>query len=173
MDAVIEFGKMLIPAGVVLYAVYLTVKTMLANEVEKKMLDVQGQNKETVLPIRLQAYERICLLLERLSPNNLIIRLNTQKFSAAEFQHMLILEINNEFNHNLSQQVYMSHEAWELIKNSKEDLIAAINKAGEGMKEESTSIDLAKEVFQRYMETNPDPIQHALQFVKSEIQKEF
>ena len=80
MDLVIEFAKLLIPAGLVLYAMILVVKSFLDKEFQKKMIDIKTKNKETVLPIRLQAYERMCLFLERMAPNNLIPRIKSGKF---------------------------------------------------------------------------------------------
>jgi len=106
MDLVIEFAKLLIPAGLVLYAMILVVKSFLDKEFQKKMIDIKTKNKETVLPIRLQAYERMCLFLERMAPNNLIPRIKSGKFSAREFHQIMLNEIREEYNHNVSQQVY-------------------------------------------------------------------
>ena len=66
MNALIEFGKILIPASVVLYAAYLLVRTFIQKEIEMKKLEVRGRSIETVLPSRLQAYERMTLFLERI-----------------------------------------------------------------------------------------------------------
>jgi hypothetical protein len=108
MDAVIEFGKILIPASIVLYAAYLLVRSFLAKEIELKKLEIRGRSIETVLPLRLQAYERMCLFLERISPQNLLIRLNVGLIPAKEFHQMLLAEIRNEYNHNVSQQIFMT-----------------------------------------------------------------
>ena len=89
MDALIEYGKMLIPGGLVLYAMYITVKSFINKEVEKTMLEVRGRAIETVLPSRLQAYERMCLFLERISPQSLLSRLNNGEYTAKEFQVIL------------------------------------------------------------------------------------
>ena len=76
MEALIELGKILIPASVVLYAVYLMVRSFIIKEIELKKLEVRSRSIETTLPVRLQAYERITLFLERISPQNLLIRLS-------------------------------------------------------------------------------------------------
>ena len=68
MDVLIEFGKILLPAGIVLYAMYLTMKTILEKEVEKRLMDYKIENSKIVLPMRLQAFERMCLFLERMMP---------------------------------------------------------------------------------------------------------
>jgi len=172
MDAVIDFGKILIPASLVLYAAYLLVRSFLAKEIELKKLEIRNRSIETVLPLRLQAYERMCLFLERISPQNLLVRLNPGTISAKEFHHVLLAEIRNEYNHNASQQVFMSEGSWELIRNAKEDLVVTINDASSEMGAESTSLDLSKKIFERVI-NKPDSISHALTEIKREIQQIF
>jgi len=173
MDALIEFTKILLPAGLVLYAMYITVRSFLFKEIERSRIEVQNKNTGVVLPIRLQAYERIVLFLERITPNNLVSRLNVTKMQAREFQQMMLKEIRDEYNHNVSQQVYMSENVWEMVKNAKEDLIISINQSAEKMKEESTSLDLAKQLFDDIIEKEVDPITLALHELKDEIRQSF
>lgn len=173
MDAVIEFGKILIPASIVLYAAYLLVRTFINKEVELKKLEIRGRSIETVLPNRLQAYERMSLFLERMSPQNLLVRLNTNPMPSREFHQLLLSEIRNEYNHNVSQQVYMSEEVWEMIKNAKEDLIVVINESASEMEPESNSLDLAKKIFEKSVNKSIDPLAHALAELKREIQRTF
>ena len=173
MNALIEFGKILIPASVVLYAAYLMVKSFTQKEIEVRKLEVRSRSIETILPARLQAYERITLFLERISPQNLLLRLTDSAYSAREFQKILLDEIRNEYNHNVSQQVYMSEEVWSMVKNSKEDLTVMINEAASQMNDDSKSIDLSKKIFEIVMEKKEDPIGHALSELKKEIQQIF
>lgn len=173
MEIVIEFAKLLVPAALVLYAMYLLVKSFLNKELEKKMVDIKIKNNETVLPIRLQAYERMCLFLERMAPNNLIPRINKSGLSAREFQHVLLNEIREEFNHNVSQQVYMSHESWQMVKNAKEDLIVTINNAADEVDEKASAIDLSRKIIEKSMDRENEPISRALDFIKDEIQQSF
>lgn len=173
MDVVIEFGKILIPASVVLYATYLLVRTFVQKEIDLKKLEVRGRSIETILPNRLQAYERITLFLERISPQNLLVRLNAPGMTAREFHQLLLSEMRNEYNHNVSQQVYMSEAVWDLVKNAKEDLIVSINDAASEMNLEATSLDLSKKIFEKAVNKPVDPIAHALSELKKEIQRTF
>lgn len=173
MEVLIEFGKILIPASVVLYATYLLVRSFIQKEIDLKKLEVRGRSIETVLPNRLQAYERITLFLERISPQNLLIRLNAPGMTAREFHQLLLMEMRNEYNHNVSQQVYMSEEVWDLVKNAKEDLIVSINDAAGEMGMEATSLDLSKKIFEKSVNKPVDPIAHALSELKKEIQRTF
>ena len=172
MEAIIEFGKIIIPAALVLYAVYLMVRSFIIKEIELKKLEIRTRSIETILPNRLQAYERMCLFLERISPPNLLLRLNNQGYSAREFHKLLLDEIRNEYNHNVSQQIYMSEDVWNMIKNAKEDLVILINEAAD-MPAEASSLDLARKIFELALEKKVEPINHALSELRKEIQQTF
>ncbi len=173
MDALIEYGKILLPASIVLYAMYLLVRANINKEIELKKLKIRGRSIETVLPNRLQAYERMCLFLERMSPPNLLLRVNNPAFSAKDLHKVLLDEIRNEYNHNASQQVYMSEEVWSMIKSAKEDLVILINEASQSMGQDSTGLDLSRRIFELTLEKNVEPISHALSELKKEIQQTF
>jgi hypothetical protein len=173
MDALIDFIKILVPASIVLYGAYLLVRMFIQKEVNLKKLEVRGKSIETVLPNRLQAYERMALFLERISPQNLLVRLSTTGMTSKEFHQLLLSEIRNEYNHNVAQQVYMSEDVWNLIKNAKEDLILSINDAAGEMSMESTSLDLSRKIFEKSINKQVDPIAHALTELKKEIQQTF
>lgn len=173
MDALVEFIKILVPASIVLYAAWLLVRSFIMKEVELKRLEVRGRSIETVLPNRLQAYERMVLFLERMSPQNLLVRLNVSGMAAREFHQLLLTEIRSEYNHNVSQQVYISEQVWDMIKNAKEDLIVSINEAATEMLPEATSLDLSKRIFEKSISKQVDPLNHALAELKKEIQQTF
>jgi len=173
MESLIEFGKILLPSALVLYAMYLGVKVMVAKELTQKQMEIRQKSIEITLPIRLQAYERMSLFLERISPNNLVVRINQGGISAREFHQLLLKEIRDEYNHNVSQQVYMSDDVWQQVKTAKEDLIIAINAASDGLADEATSLDMAKKLFEFLMNKDIDPIEHALKSLKDEISKTY
>ena len=173
MEALIEYGKILLPASVVLYAMYLLVRSFIIKEIELKKLEIRTRSIETILPNRLQAYERMCLFLERISPPNMLLRLNNSGYSAREFHKLLLDEIRNEYNHNVSQQIYMSEDVWNMIKNAKEDLTILINEASSNMSAEATSLDLARKIFELTLEKKVEPLGHALSELKKEIQQTF
>lgn len=173
MEAVIELAKLIIPAALVLYAMYLTVRVFVNKELDKQRLEIRGRSIETILPNRIHAYERVCLFLERITPNSLLIRVNNGQYTARELQQILLNEIREEYNHNVSQQVYMSEEAWEQVKNAKEDLITAINEASGQLPPDATGRDLSKRIFEIYISRETDPVNHALRVVKDEIRQIF
>jgi hypothetical protein len=167
----ISFLNIVIPAGLVLFGMYLTVQKFLRADFDKKLIEIKMRNTELILPTRLQAYERVCLLLERLSPANLIPRINDTSFNAAAFKQRLSAEIREEYNHNLSQQVYMSDQAWDSTKNAINDLNAIINASAQTIEPDAKGIELAKDILERFVTLEQDPIQTALGIVKSEIRQ--
>jgi len=171
MDAFIEFLKLTIPAAAVLYGMYLAIRLFINRDYNEKLAEGQIQMQQTVLPLRLQAYERICLFLERTSPNNLIMRLNQGRITAKELQAILLREIREEFNHNLSQQLYMSDEAWNLAKKAMEEVVSTINTSASEMVDDASGIDLAKKIFEKMLDKESDPIANSLIFLKDEIRQ--
>lgn len=169
MDFVADLLKIVLPAGLVIYGMYITVVSFLSKEREKLLIDLKTQNTQTVLPIRLQASERLCLLLERITPNNLVRRVNQGEFSARDLHAQLLIEVREEFNHNLSQQVYFTDETWESVKRAVESVVTLVNSSFQDMNDEARGIDLAKRIFQRSLDQRNDSIQIALTEVKSEI----
>lgn len=173
MDMITELLKVLIPAILVMYAMYLVVRNFLQKQFDHRLLDLKVKNIETVLPIRLQAYERIALLLERISPNNMLLRLSDPSISAFAFQQLLLTEIREEFNHNLSQQVYMSDEAWTKVRTTVNEVVSAVQESAQRMDESKNAIDLAEAIFDYMIKLDRDPVGEALLLVKNETRHLF
>jgi hypothetical protein len=186
MELLLDLIKILLPASLVLYAVYLVMRSFIDKEIQQlqtqtnlqlqikqteleiKQKDVEIKNKEQVLAIRLQAYERMCLFLERINPIQIIPRLNNPEFSVGFFQALLIREIRNEFSHNLAQQLYMSNEAWNLIVKATEEIIVLINNSTSNLNEEASASELSKQILTNVTEYNIRPTEIALDFLKNE-----
>lgn len=165
--------KITVPAAGVMYAMYLVIKSFLNKEFERRLVEFKLKSSETITPVRLQAYERMALFLERISPANLLVRLNQPQATVAQFQHLLISQIREEMNHNFSQQVYMSDQTWQLIKIAMDDVINVINAASQDLKPEDKGVELGKKVFEIIMKREADPAKQALVYLKSEIQRLF
>jgi len=173
MEILFEFLKIILPAVLVLYAMYLTVKSFIQKELHAKSLEIRSESVKTVLPLRIQAYERMCLFLERIMPNSLMLRLNEPGLSAKQLQHLIIREVRDELNHNLSQQMYMSDELWRAIKNAVEDIITTVNKSAEKLDDDAKGTELAKQVINDYLKKPDDIIADTLSLVKEEIRQVF
>ncbi|MDP1623658.1 MAG: hypothetical protein Q8M08_15135 [Bacteroidales bacterium] len=132
-----------------------------------------SQDHQMILPLRLQAYERFVLFLERIHPSNLILRLNSPDLSALQLQSLLVRTIREEFEYNLSQQLYISGNSWDLIKNAKEESIAMINQASSGLAENAPASDLVKRVFEVAISRGKLPVETTLEEIKKELQRLF
>ena len=127
------------------------------------------QNSRTIVPIRLQAYERIVLFLERTSLESLLVRTNTPGMSAAELHSALLNTIRSEFEHNLSQQIYMSQQAWEVVKNARSNTIKIINTEFEKAPDTASGLVFSKLLLERVMELDKEPTRTAIEYIKNEI----
>jgi len=134
---------------------------------------VSNDDKKVILPLRLQAYERFVLFLERIQPSNLVMRINSGELTSLQLQSLLVRTIREEFEYNLSQQLYVSQHSWELIRNAKEETIAMINQASANVGEQAHSSDLVKGIFDIAVSKGKLPLDLALEEIKKELQKLF
>src|SRR5476651_1468320 len=112
-------------AGVVWIAFYLF-KPYLDKQNQLQILELKRSVSTQTLPLRLQAYERVVLFIERINPANMLIRLNVGGLSAAELHIIVVNEIRNEFQHNVTQQIYVSSRVWAVLKRVKEDTLSLV-----------------------------------------------
>ena len=132
----------------------------------RKWLLQKETNKEA-LPLRLQAYERMTLYMERISPNKLLTRIKPISNNKFDYENYVIAQIEQEFEHNLTQQIYMSAACWTIITTSKNAIIQLIRKAN--MSEKVTSADKLREAILSDLMEKQAPTSVALDFIKSEV----
>jgi hypothetical protein len=170
MDLLIFLGVLLVTAGSIVFIAYLFLK----KQGEKELIYLQGelkkQRQEYFLPTRLEAYQRAILLMERIHPNSLVMRLHNPGLPAKALQMEFIKSIRHEYDHNVAQQLFISPEGWQMIKNSKEDIIKLINAAGEQMSASSTGLDLSSKIFEMLAQLKQLPSEVTVEFLKKEFQ---
>lgn len=163
----------IVPALVVFAVIYFLMKSFFSHELKKRLMDSKIENMKLTTPIRLQAYERMALYLERISPNSLIFRVSQHGLSAQQLQSLLVQTIRDEFEHNLSQQVYVSSQAWELLKTAKEETIKLINAQANALPEDAIGNDLSRAIFEYCIQYNILPSDKALKYLKREVRELF
>jgi hypothetical protein len=131
-------------------------------------IDLKKKHQDYTLPLRLQAYERMSIFLERISPLSLMQRLGDMSLPVMQARQLLMNEIREEYSYNLSQQLYMSNEAWAAVTQAKEEMISLIIRASEGIDPEANCIELAKAIFQITVSAGNDTIGMAITVVKDE-----
>ncbi|MEO5648277.1 MAG: hypothetical protein ABIQ56_07925 [Chitinophagaceae bacterium] len=141
---------------------FLTMAWMIAEftGMKNEMRERLGINNET-LKLQLQAYERVTLLVERISLRNLIGRIPSAGISAREMQGILIESTKTEYDYNLSQQVYVTHDAWRAINNLKEQNIYIINQLAATLPPQATALDLNKRIVD-YLMTDEKASLHSI-----------
>ena len=174
MNAFVEILKILIPAGAVFAAAYLLVKRFLDNDQKRREHELKKSAQGTITPLKIQAYERIVIFLERINPNSLVIRVNKNGMSARQLHQELVAAVKSEYEHNLSQQIYVTHGSWELVKNAKEELIKLINISSTKVSPEGPSNELAMMVLNVAAGLDKKlPSEIAIEFIKKEVAKIF
>jgi len=160
-----------IPALLVMLTAWLVMRYLLKNDQDKRKQEMILQNSRTVTPIKLQAYERIVLFLERISLESMLVRINSPGMSAAQLHSSLLTTIRSEFEHNLSQQIYMSPQAWEVIRNARSTMIKIINSEMEKMPKKATGMEFSKRLLETVMELEKEPTRTAIEYIKAEASR--
>lgn len=169
MTEVFQIFLILIPAALVLFGMYISVNSLLNKQVEIKNIDLKSDSRKITLPLQLQAYERIILLLERISPSNLLLRLNGSSVNVGDFKQIIAREIREEFNHNLSQQIYMTDITWANVKTAVESTIALVNETASGLDQQANGTELSKNLLNNELNSQTSPIEIAIESVKADI----
>lgn len=166
MDAkLIDLLFYLLPALITGFIAYYFFNMHTKNEEGRRRFMLHRENQKNALPLRLQAYERMALFLERINPTKLLLRVAPTSADKESYEIMLINTIESEFDHNISQQIYISDECWNVIKASKNSTIQLIRKAS---MEADSANKLRENVLGALMEKQP-PSNTALAYIKKEV----
>lgn len=156
-----------VPALITGLIAYYFFKEHTKNEDGRRRFLLHKDIQVNSLPIRLQAYERMTLFLERITPSKLLIRVKPNSSEKEPYESLLIASIEQEFEHNLSQQIYMSDECWNIITAAKNATIQLIRKAA--LLEKTNTSDKLREVILTEMMEKRAPSDAALSYIKSEV----
>ena len=128
---------------------------------------LQKEAQKDALPLRLQAYERMSLYLERINPTKLLIRIPPITNDKNDYENLIITQIEQEFEHNLTQQIYMSDECWTIILTAKNATIQMIRKAN--MSDNVDNANKLRNVLLSDLMEKQSPSNGALAFIKNEV----
>lgn len=165
-ETIFQLFAFLLPAVVTGAVAFYFFRLHTNNEEGRRRYLLHKEAQKDSLPIRLQAYERMALFLERITVNNLVVRIAPRSKNKSEYESLLVKQIETEFEHNLSQQIYISDECWNIIKAAKSATIQLIRSAGMS---DSESVDkLREDILNKTME-KASPSSAALAFIKKEV----
>lgn len=166
--ALLEIIKITVPALVVFFTVYYLLKTYLDKQYQLKVLEYKQSQNNTTIPSRLQAYERLSLFCERIAIPSLMLRLRTDDQTNAAFRMALLITIQQEFEYNITQQVYVSEQLWQIIKLSRDHTVMEINGLYEKVEPKGSSKQLASELLAQSESQSAFSLEKALSAIKKE-----
>ncbi|MBB6500907.1 hypothetical protein [Pedobacter cryoconitis] len=138
-----------------------------------KSAESRKEQQQHLLPLRLQAHERMIVFVERLNPSNLFIRLHQPGMTAKELQSLVLNEIRSEYQHNVTQQLYVSTSAWNVVRKLKEDTIAMLNNAVAGLPAGASGVELSRKVLEHMASVNDNPYDLTLELIQKDIHQLF
>ena len=166
-DKLLESIGYILPAVVTGVVAYYMFNGFIKQQNAEKKLELLAEKKKDSLPIKLQAYERLLLFCERINPVKILVRVQPLSSNTSEYLQLLISNIEQEFEHNLVQQIYISNDSWTAILATKNAVINKLKKVAETA---NSANDLRENVLIDYSKTLP-PTETAIAFIKNEVKK--
>lgn len=173
LDYLFDLFKILIPSVAVVVVVQVMLKNHFDDQKRRDELMVSKANKQDMRPLQMQAYERLILFLERLQPDNLMMRVQKPGMTSRTLHTLMLKNIRQEYEHNMTQQLYVSLSAWKLVLMAKDEVTKLINLSASRLPENATSVDLGKEMMNIISQLEKIPTDVAIKGLKLEFQKKF
>ncbi len=168
LSFILEVLKLTIPALIVFLTAYYLLKTYLENQYRMQMAQIKKSQVETALPLKLQAYERLSMLCERIAIPNLLLRIRKEGMTSGELRVALLLAIQQEYEHNITQQVYVSEQLWEIIKMARDEAVNMVALAADKAGPKADGKELAQALFNIVNHREVMAVEKALLAIKKE-----
>lgn len=168
-----EILKYTLPALLVLLATWLVLWKMLQEDRAKREFELKRKSQKEITPLRLRGYERLALLLDRTTPEALLRDLDVQELTAQQISSILLQKLRLEFDHNLSQQIYVSDEVWEAITEAREQMVLFLSTMARQYPAETNGVEVAKLMLTAYAQNGETPHQKAMKKLKDEVRTLF
>lgn len=169
----LDIAKYIIAGISTVCVAFYLVKPYLDRDEKIQLLEFKKAVSNQTLPLRLQAYERLVLLIERINPASMLIRLNGPAYSAHELYSMVVEDIRNEYQHNTTQQIYVSARAWSVIKRVKEDTLGIVNNAIKSLPENATGLELSKFILSSLSQLEDNPYDIGASLLRKDLEDLF
>lgn len=156
-----------------LMAVYYILKGDIQRFFDLKTIELNKESRAHILPLRLQAHERLIIFVDRINPANLLVRLHQQGIDIAALQAGILTEVRSEYQHNITQQLYIDSTTWIVVRKLKDDTIAMINNAVQGLPADANGIALSKSVLQHMATITENPYDLTIELIKKDIHQLF
>jgi hypothetical protein len=160
-----------VPLLIVFFFVYQMMKSFFEQFDNQRKQELRLRFSQETLPIRLQAYERMALLLERITPESMIMRTMQPGMNVLDLQKALVNSIREEFEHNLSQQIYISANAWAMVTAARQSMIQLIGETASELNQSDNCSKLATDVLTEYANAKNDPLALAKALLREEVKE--
>lgn len=148
MEGFWEVLKITLPALIVLATTYVLLKNYLDKQYDLKTIEYKESQQRITLPMKLQAYERLSLFTERIQLPNLVFRLRAENSNVTAFRVALMMAVQQEYEHNITQQIYVSKNLWEIIRLSKDNVVNIVDQVAESLTPGADADELAARLLQ-------------------------
>ena len=162
-----------LPLAGMLLITYFLLQHFFNKSLKENQKELLALKSKVTLPLKMQAYERAILFLERIDPNNLVMRVFKNGMSSKALHSELIKTIRDEYTHNMSQQIYISIKSWKELKEAKEETVQCINMAMNSIADNGTTVDLSSKIFELISKKKETPSEIALKKIKIDFQRNF
>ena len=173
LDYLFELFKILIPSVAVVVVVQVMLKNHFDDQKRRDELAVTKANRQDLKPLQMQAYERLILFLERLQPDNLMMRMQKPGMSSRQLHTTMLKTIRQEYEHNMTQQLYVSVSAWKLVLMAKDEVTKLVNLSASQLADDASAIDLATQMVNVLTQIDKIPTDVAIHGLKLEFQSKF
>lgn len=168
---IIELAAYTLPALITGGVAYFLFHSFFKNEENRRRFELLKENQKQALPIRLQAYERMVLLLERINPTQLLIRITPPNSDKNDYATLLIHSVQTEFEHNLTQQVYLTSTTWDIINKAKNSTVQMIRQ--KSLEQDIPNAEKLREAILIELTENEAPSNIAISYLKEELKTVF
>ena len=176
-DQVYQILLALLPSVVVLLTSVYLIRQFTGSrqneQLQQRLSELKKEDRKQALPLRLQAYERLALFMERISPGYLVLRVHKSNMTAGMLHDELTATIREEYEHNVTQQIYVSDKAWSKVKQAKDETLRMINLAYVQTGDGPSSTDLSHKIFETVSRLSHTPSDEALVAIKDDVRKLF
>ena len=173
MEYIISHLDFILPAVLVMMLAVYMLNKVLNHDHTRRVFEYKKSVAKEMVPLRMQAYERLALFLERMQPSNLLLRVQKPNMKSSMLHTVLLKTIRSEFDHNMSQQVYVSDAVWQLINKGKDQLIGVINQNVTSVSPDSDATEFGKLIIEASLEQQKWLIDEALSLLKEELRKNY
>ncbi|MEM6967221.1 MAG: hypothetical protein AAF573_20835 [Bacteroidota bacterium] len=168
MEVFLEILKLTIPSLSVVFVVYIMLRQYFESEHQRKMLEIRSNQQATTLPIKLGAYERLSMFCERISIPAIIMRVRTEGTNAKALRIAMLIAIQQEYEHNITQQVYISENLWKIIQFARDDAQNTIDHVYQSVEPDADSRVFANALIHFLENKDVLPVHKAQQAIKKE-----